>query len=150
MVSAIALVDESLVLGYWDGSIEVIEGTGSGATTRRLPESGGHLALFLAKGPRNTLVAAWATGRVGLYHLPTGALLHSIKLHGKPVHFLEGERGLHVVTDLGDFAFLDLEVYHLDHCRLLEQVWQAVPVVWDKERATVTPPPADHRCSTRP
>ena len=71
---------------------------------------------------------------------------HLDKIHGAVTHLLlEGEQ-LHVATDLGDQITWDLSPFFVDHCNLLNTVWQAVPVVWRDGQAVIEPPPTAHRC----
>ena len=100
----------------------------------------------LLGGSRETLLAGFADGTVGVWSTRNGARLYHLSLHG-PIHQLELERGtLTVSTELGDSEVLDLSVLHQDYCSLLREVWSEIPVVWEDGRAVERAAPVGHRC----
>ena len=62
------------------------------------------------------------------------------------VHLLLEDHQLYAATELGDFQVLDLELYYRDHCDIMREVWQEVPVVWDNGLPVARPPDPSHRC----
>jgi hypothetical protein len=58
---------------------------------------------------------------------------------------LEGDK-LYAATDLGGHFTWDLSAFSIERCKLLQQVWASVPVVWEHGRAVKREPPAEHPC----
>ena len=86
-------------------------------------------------------------GTVGLWNSATGRQLMQLRLHG-PARQLAFHGGrLHALTELGDYASMDLSIFSQDYCGLLREVWEQAPVSWEGSQAVLRPPPADHRCS---
>lgn len=145
---AVAQVGPWLALGNQDGHIELVPGP-SGRTPPSLNFEGvpSSAVVRLMEGPTRTLVAGFANGTVGIWSTVNGAKLETRRLHG-PVRFIarKGNR-LHVATELGDHAAMDLGVYLRDYCELLREVWAQAPASWEGGRAQLRAPPGQHACA---
>jgi hypothetical protein len=93
-----------------------------------------------------TLVAGYASGNVGVWHVGSGARLAAARLHGAVVHLAQRAGKLHAATELGDYTTLDLSVLDVPYCELLRRVWSVVPVVWEGGKPVRRPPPSAHAC----
>ena len=105
------------------------------------------LVLRLMPGPRQTLVAGFGNGHLGIWSLATGKRLHHARLQGGVRHLLLKDRRLHAASELGHTLTWDLGIYYLNECALLRKVWRGAPLVWKGGRAVEAPAPPDHRCS---
>ncbi|MBW2276386.1 MAG: WD40 repeat domain-containing protein, partial [Deltaproteobacteria bacterium] len=152
-VTAMTRVDGLLVLGFNDGAIQLADLNNSSAQAEirsgefsfeGVPASS--VERFL-EGPKNTLVAGYANGFLGIWSMRSGTLLHHFKLHGPIEHLLFDDETLYAVTALGDRQTLDLGVLGRNYCDLMNEVWDAVPVLWSEGRAVANDPPTDHECS---
>jgi WD40 repeat protein/serine/threonine protein kinase len=147
IVAGITPFEDGLVIGYFDGNIEVVTPSGENKAPRRLRDTPEIAVEQIRVGPADTLIASSSVGIVGVWHAVTGELLHTVKLNGRPtfVH-IEGGK-LYLATDIGDHEVLDMSVFERDYCELLQEVWRVVPVIWDEGRPVVREPPAGHECS---
>lgn len=154
-VSAIAGAPRRILLGFGDGQIELRPRAGvkaAKATSRRpspvrfegLPSSA---VTALQRGPRETIVAGFANGYVGLWSLRGGWRLRRIKLHGPVIGLVRRRSALYAVTELGDVGKIDVAVFDEPYCELLRELWRAVPAVWRAEQITARAPPRSHRCA---
>jgi hypothetical protein len=145
--SAVAATGPYVLLGYPDGSIELVprsaEVTKPSFSFERVPASP---VLRIVAGPMGTVMAGYGSGLVGAWDQHDGARLRTAQLHGPVVHLLVAERQLHAATELGSHLAWDLSVFHLERCELLREIWQRVPVVWQRGHAAVQPPPDEHPC----
>jgi WD40 repeat protein len=147
-VSAVARHGDWLLLGYDNGNIERVSMThGSAHAGLHFEDTVSSAVLRLASGPMGTAVAGHANGRVGLWSLDNGLLLEEASLHG-PVTRLDvlGD-SLVAATGLGDHLRWDLTTLTADRCDLLQEVWDAVPVVWENGLPVPATPPAGHECA---
>ena len=142
-VSAMLRRGPRLWLGFGDGSVEaagagkLLSGTPSSPVTR------------LVGGPSGTLVVGHADGQWGIWNPHSGRRLLHGRLHG-PVSELVLERtSLVVVTELGHGRLVDLGVFHISYCELMQQVWRQVAVVWRGGKPLQQAPAANHRCAAR-
>jgi hypothetical protein len=146
-VTALARINASTIaLGYRDGSLEVAHTnkTQNSATTRDPFESTPSSPVTILKaGPRDTLIAGYANGAVGLWTWQDGKSVIRGDIHGRVTHLLYG------ASDLGSHFNWDLSPFLVDWCGLLEGLWASVPVIWQNGRSVATPPPAQHRCRQR-
>ena len=144
-ISAVQRVGRRLILGFSNGSIELIAASG-----RRLPlpfvKTASSPVVALREGPSGTLVAGFANGLVGLWYLKNGDQLYAARLHGSVQHLLLEAQRLYAATDLGQHLVLDLSVLRLPHCELLRRIWREVPVIWEGGLPVLRPPPKDHAC----
>jgi len=141
--------EDSFIVGYPNGGIELLSTSKSTGETKasafsQVPSS---KVLRILIGPRNTIIVGYANGVVGIWDLSDGARLAHARVHGPVVHMLLEEQRLYVASDLGGVLVWDLSAFYREYCDLLQQVWQRVPVVWEKGRPELRPP-ADHRCQT--
>jgi WD40 repeat protein/serine/threonine protein kinase len=147
-VSALALFRDHLALGYRDGAIDLFpvahqttkksfafEGVPARAVTR------------IIAGPPGTLVAGYSNGFTGIWSTSNGALLDSVQLHGAIAHLLYQDNVLHILSALGQGHVIDLTLFGLSYCQLLDQVWRRVPVIWEQGVPTVKGPAAEHACA---
>jgi WD40 repeat protein/serine/threonine protein kinase len=146
-VSALGRVGDQLVLGFGDGSLEIL--ALSGGPGRRSHAFEGRPArpvTSILEGPMETVVAGYANGLLGIWDTRNGSLLLEDHLHGPVVHLLVQGRKLYAATELGDYRVIDLEVLYDDYCNLLRKLWPAAPVIWESGLPVLRPPPADHPC----
>jgi hypothetical protein len=149
-VTAMAFTRQWLATGNEDGNIELIPRSRSNKkpafSFEGVPASS---VLRMLAGPRETLVAGYANGLVGLWNLKNGAQLLQERLHGPVVHLhMEGGR-LYAATALGDHVTHDLRALTKDYCALLKELWEEVDVVWERGLPVVRPPPSEHHCARR-
>jgi WD40 repeat protein len=142
--SAIRL-PEGVALGHFNGFVEIIDDRG--ALVRRLRDTPSVPISMLRPGPGNTLIVAAANGRVGVWHIPSGERLSTLKLNGSPTHMAADGSRWAITTAVGDHAVLDLSIFESERCELMRRVWQKAPVVWEAGRPQVRAAPTDHVCS---
>ncbi|MBI4704245.1 MAG: protein kinase [Deltaproteobacteria bacterium] len=133
----------------WDMPSEALIRVLRGHTDLSFANTPASPVVALLAAPMSTVVAGYGNGLVGLWDLSDGSRLASARLHGPVTHLLLAGQKLYVATDLGWHHIWDLGAFYLDHCSLLEQLWQQVPVVWERGQALARPPPAGHRCRRR-
>jgi WD40 repeat protein len=145
-VSALRRVGRWLVLGFTNGSIELIPIDGGEKPSFSFEQTPSSPVVRLLNGPMRTLIAGFANGLIGIWNLNNGSRLYQIRLHGAVHHLLLEERHLYAATDLGQHAVLDLGVLHVGYCDLLAEVWRQIPVLWEGGLPVLKPPPSRHRC----
>jgi WD40 repeat protein/serine/threonine protein kinase len=145
--TAFTVIDGQLVAGYQDGVIAAVGEFGEILLTyphlMELPTSA---VEALRPGPRDTLIAGFVNGIVGIWSLSDGASLYQTRLHGPVAHIELVDDQLYIATELGDTATLSVGFLERDRCDLLNEVWNDAPVTWDGGRILEQPPPADHPC----
>jgi len=146
-VSAVARGRDVFVLGFKDGSMELLDPRPDQRrqriTFKDVPASP---VERLMVGDMDTLVAGYANGTVGIWSVRTGRRLYQTRLHGPVVHLLRQGHRLHAATDLGHHLTWDLGLLRRDYCTMLRQVWGQVPVVWEQGRAVLRSTPVGHKC----
>jgi len=147
-VSAVTRVGMYLALGFRDGNIEIVP-LKSGAPTvahslQSVPPSE---VMQLVPGPRGTLVAGFASGEIGIWHLQNGSQLERSRLHGAVTHMALWDQRLYVASELGDHLVLDLSTFRISYCEMLRQVWRDVPTVWENGVPLLRVPPLTHPCA---
>ena len=149
-VTAALRSGEYLVVGFSDGSLELFPLVG-GREKPAYPfeEVPSSPVVHLQDGPLDTLIAGFANGQVGIWYRDNGQRLRHAQVHGPVSHMLLDGTTLHVASELGDHAALDLSAYFLDECALLRSVWDSVPVVWESGLPARRDSPAGHRCAER-
>ena len=95
----------------------------------------------------NLLAAAYTDGTIGLWSTKNGQLLQRWWLHGQARGMTLADSRLLVVTEVGQVGAWNVETFSLPYCQLLQEVWRAVPVVWESGRPVLKSPPAGHPCS---
>jgi WD40 repeat protein len=112
----------------------------AGDITAVLPLSGGLVAV--GTGGERLYVVDEASGVPLVDEVVRGAvfILHERREGGR--HTLE------VGTNLGAIHTVDLGAIVGERCTVLQAVWQAAPVAWERGRAEARPPPPDHVCAT--
>jgi WD40 repeat protein/serine/threonine protein kinase len=133
------------VLGFRDGNLELYYRHSGARAMRRFEAVPSAAVRRLALGPRGTLAAGYAHGELRLWHLDELRPLAEAKLHGAIEQLLVSGRWLLATSELGRHWRLDLGIFELDYCRLLERVRATIPLVWRDgmlKRAT----PQQRRC----
>ena len=147
-VSAVSRDGSWVLLGYEDGNIERrSRTTRAGRAGLQFEDTVSSAVLRLASGPMGTVVAGHANGRVGLWSLDNGLLLEEASLHGPVTHLGVLGDSLYAATCLGDHLRWDLSTLTTDRCDLMQEVWTAVPVVWENGLPVLRAPPDRHECS---
>jgi len=135
----------ALVIGRADGNIELRPpGSASPVVLEAAPHSA---PVALRSGPSQTLAVGFASGAVGIWHVPTGARLYEARLHGPAVHLAVRGTVVYAVSELGDRTTIDLAALEQPYCALLGRVWAAVPVGGDGRHPRPQPPPRSHPCA---
>ncbi len=147
-VTAAVRIGAHLVLGFGDGNLE-IHPLSTGEDRPSYPFEGvpSSPVVSLHAGPQDTLIAGYANGQLGIWYLANGQRVSRAQLHGPVAHVLLDGPTLHLASELGDRATIDLSAYYLDECALLEALWDQVPVVWEGGLPVRRRPPPDHRCA---
>ncbi len=131
-----------LLLGFDHGGIQ-IRRRGGVLTLRDTPSAA---VLQLVSGSPALVAAGFTDGTIGLWSATTGQRLLTWWLHGQVSHLsLQGSR-LIALTDVGQVGDWLIEKYSLPYCQLLQDVWRAVPVVWEDGNPVVKPTPTEHPC----
>ncbi|MBW2527488.1 MAG: WD40 repeat domain-containing protein [Deltaproteobacteria bacterium] len=146
-VSALAMTRSYLVLGYPDGSLEMLPAApGVAKPTFSFAGVPASPVLRIVEGPAHTLIAGYGNGLLGIWDQQDGSRLGHDRLHGPVVHLHLEAGKVYAATDLGSFLRWDLSAFGDDRCALLQQIWQQVPIVWERGHAVVRPPADDHPC----
>jgi len=146
---AVTRIGQALVLGYQDNHLVQVS-TRPGREADQMPsieDVPSSPAVRLLPGPRDTVIAGFANGVIGIWSLETGTRLAQRRLHGAALHLLLKRDKLYAATDLGEHLVWDLSPLTIERCELLRQVWRKVPMVWDRGQPVVRPPPGDHPCA---
>ncbi len=147
-VTALARLDRSsFVVGYRDGSIEVMDveepAEARVSSFERHPASP---PTRIVIGPRDTVLVGFENGVVGMWDVTDGRHLGYGRLHGPVVHAaLEGD-SFFAGTELGDALRWDVSALSGDYCQILRELWSETRVVWRAGRIVREAPPAAHRC----
>jgi WD40 repeat protein len=148
--TAVAATADRVVLGYKDGSIEVIaREAGASFEAPRFEGVQACPPVRIEVGPAGTLVAAYASGFVGLWSLESGERLEWARLHGAAVHVLVSGTSVAVATELGQWLTWDLGIFTRPRCDLLGEIWSRVPVAWEAGHPVRRAQPPDHECAHR-
>ena len=139
---------QQLVLGYRDGSVELVSMAGNDAQSkRRLRGTFSSRVAQLAVGLPGTIIAGFANGRWGIWDEVSGRRLLQGRLHGPVGTLLLKGTTLSLVTKLGHSATLDLGEFKRKECDILQDTWRRVPVIWENGEPHVKPAPLGHRCT---
>lgn len=144
---ALARVGPWLALAYSSGRIELID-WGHGGKRQELLLEKPYLeeVARLAEGPDQTLVAGYVRGAVRVWDTTSGRLLLAESLNGPIAHLHVSEKLLMAVTELGAFGRWNLEPMRDSWCRLLDQIWGAVPFTWEAGLPVRQAPAETHPC----
>jgi hypothetical protein len=149
-VTAVGRTGRWIVVGYREGNMDLLDArTGRprrGFVFERVASS---QVERLRAGPRETLIAGYASGLVGLWDLRSGIRLDTKKVHGPVSHLVRDGQRLHVASELGSHLVWDLGPLHVAYCELLRDVWRRVPVAWRDGLPGLQPAPTGHRCASR-
>ncbi len=146
-VTAVHRVGGLLVLGYLDGTVEILDVVGSGtAPTVRFQDQPASAVLQILNGPQDTLILGHASGFAGVWSLDSGALLAGTQLSGPVAHMILREDRLFAASEVGDLDVVDLSILSRDYCDLLQEVWREVPTAWVSGAAATRAPPQEHEC----
>jgi len=138
------------VAGFRDGNIELHSVGGRGAApAHRFEDTPSSPVVRLLPGPRQTLIAGFASGVLGVWDLANGSRLHHDRLHGALTHLLLTGDHLLAATDLGQHRTLDLSVFTRPRCEVLRQIWSRVEVVWEGGQPVRRAPDPPHPCLAR-
>lgn len=149
-VTALTRVGDELVLGYSSGALERVPLDPRRSRPRFSFEAApSSPVVTLAAGPLSTVLAGYANGLLGQWHLDNGARLETARLHGPVEHLRVIGARLYAATRLADDRTFDLSVFDEEYCALLRRVWREVPVVWEGGLLVEREPPARHRCAAR-
>ena len=148
--SAVASSGGRLLLGYPDGSIDIVPiqpgAVRPSLVFEKIPSSP---ALRIAPGPLGTLFVGYGNGQVGVWAEDAGTLLRTAQLHGPVVHMRISAEKLYAASELGGFVVWDLSPFYRERCALLREVWEQVPVIWQRGQALERPPPSSHPCQAK-
>jgi hypothetical protein len=146
-VTAMARVDEWLVVGLRTGQIELVPlAGGARKPSPSFEDTPSAAVIQVLPGPKGTFIAGFADGFVGHWHVRSGALLGSVQLRGAATHLLRVGGKLYAASELGDTRVVDLGLFDLGYCELMEAVWAKTPLVWDDGAAVSRAPSAEHPC----
>ena len=147
-VTAMLLTRKWLAVGFGDGNIELLPLkpgiSKSSFSFEGVPSSP---VIRLVRGPRDTIIAGFGNGQVGLWHLANGVRLYHSRLHGAVIHLRLDKRRLMAATEIGDHISVDLSALSEDYCTLLRRIWQEIPVTWGDGLLVKRPAPVDHACA---
>jgi WD40 repeat protein len=147
-VTALGRAGELVVLGYPDGSLELVPVDRSRARPsfafEDVPSSP---VVAIAQGPGGLVVAGHGNGRLGLWSPENGALVYSVQLHGPVQHLIVSGTMLFAATSLGAHTALELSALTAPYCAVLREVWARTPVAWDNGMAVPRARPGGHRCA---
>ncbi len=148
-VTALGLAGRWIVVGFEDGSLELVASV-PGETRPALffEETGSSPVVRILGGPMDTVVVGFANGDLGLWSLETGVRLDQARLHGPVIHLGLQAGRLYAATELGDVFVWNLTALQADYCELLRDVWRAVPVTWEDGVPQSRPPDRGHRCAS--
>ncbi|MFH1810401.1 MAG: protein kinase [Pseudomonadota bacterium] len=130
-VTAVASRGSHVLLGYANGSVEVLDRSG-GSRTRTAPVLEGtpsSAVTALAFGPMGTWMAGYSSGVVGIWDARSGALLLDAQLHGPVRHLRVDAGGVLAASELGS-AIGPIDVFALPRCKFLQQIQRDIPVQW--------------------
>ncbi len=146
--TALAQTSDFVVVGFLDGSIELVHTRDERTETGQISFEGApsSAVVRVLPGPRDTLIAAFSDGLLGIWSLENGTRLYHTRLHALVTHLLLEGDWLYAVSELGQHVALDLSVFSQDYCELLGEVWSTVPVVWEGGLVVWRAPSASHRC----
>jgi WD40 repeat protein len=149
-VTAMQRTEDHLALGYRDGKVELLPADVAGRGDRiEFTDVPASPVTRIVEGPGGTFAVGHADGSVGLWEVNSGRRLSRQRLYGPVSDLILSDGKLVATSELGDHLMWDLSVYHIERCELLRRVWEAVPVVWERGRAVVQPPPALHECAPK-
>jgi len=145
-ITALNPRDGKLVVGYGDGSIEVLGDDEEHSPSFPFEGVPSSPVLRLRNGPMGTLVAGFANGVVGLWSPTSGERLAHARLHGPVVHMAFHDGKLYAASALGFPLVWNLADLTRDYCELLADIRRRVPVVWREGHPVVQPPTPHPRC----
>lgn len=146
-ITALALSNDWIAVGDGRGDIELRPNqSGSLASELELAALPASRVERLALTGNGTLAAGFQDGTVGVWSLESGALLEKVALHGPIIHLWTRNQKLEAASELGDFAGIDFSLFETPYCRLLQTVWEDVPLAWHKGRVVSAPAPKNHPC----
>jgi WD40 repeat protein len=138
-----------LVVGHWNGTVELLRDGEPGAEAAVAFESAGTKAvLALARGPGETLIGG-LEGLVAIWSLEDGALLHTEAINDDVDDLLVRGDVVYAASRGGQHLALDLSTLTRDRCELLREVWEAAPFAWEDGRPVPRPAPrpGEHECA---
>ncbi|MFH0903500.1 MAG: protein kinase [Pseudomonadota bacterium] len=150
-VTAVTRVGDWLVLGYRQGQIELVSArSDTSRPTHAFKGAPSCAVTRLVAGPAGTLVGGYANGTIVLWTIADGAVLESAKLHGPIQHLLYTGDRMIAASEVGQYLVWDLSALNQGYCELMRQIWQSIPVVWEKGLPVSRRSIPDHRCAAVP
>jgi WD40 repeat protein/serine/threonine protein kinase len=127
-ISAIAGRAGSTAIGFEDGTLEIRRK--GGAQSFLFEGTSPAPVTSLLFGPKETLIAGFADGLVGVWDSNDGLLLRSSRLHGAVEWLAYEDKALLATSEVGDQRRIDLQVLGKDYCAILKGVRHNIPLVW--------------------
>ncbi len=143
--SAMAYAGDWVVMGYRDGSIELLD-TNQTKPSFSFEHTPSSAPTRIVVGPKETLIIGYADGTLGIWNRLDGERLGYTQLHGPVTHLLLEHGKLYAATDLGQHLVWDLSAFYQEYCDLLVDVQQQVPVVWASGQPALAATRAQRAC----
>jgi WD40 repeat protein/serine/threonine protein kinase len=145
--SAVLRTPLGYAVGAESGRVQMLTADGSGLVQQgQLQNTAPSRVRVLAAGPADTIAVGFEDGSLGVWNPTTSRRLLARQLHG-PVTALGFHEGrLHALTELGDYASLDLTVLEQSYCELLGEIQSELPVCWDGNEASFCEPNPSPDC----
>lgn len=149
-VTALTVGPPGFIVGFENGNLELYTAPSPNVSRiLRLEQTPSSPVVSLWLRPKNILVAGYLNGMVGIWNLQDGSLLHHQWLHGPVIHIGQHDKYIYAATELGQDALIDLGIFTSDYCKLMQQIWQKIPVIWEKGYPQIQPPPKNHHCRVK-
>ncbi|MBN2494737.1 MAG: protein kinase [Deltaproteobacteria bacterium] len=97
--------------------------------------------------PAGLMAVGHADGQLDIWAYRLGRHIYSQRLNGSIEQMVVHRGRLHVVSEQGGHASIDLAALESSYCSMLKQVWASTPAVWQHGLLLRTPP-RDHDCKT--
>jgi WD40 repeat protein/serine/threonine protein kinase len=146
-ITAVGRVGPWIVAGNRDGNLDLIPlDTGGAKPSFDFEDTPASPVINVLEGPMGTVIASYANGFLGIWDVSNGTILDRALLHGAVRHLRLDGSNLLAVTELGDSMEMDLGAFREPYCDLLQEVWNAVHVVWEEGLPVLRRRPHEHRC----
>jgi hypothetical protein len=151
-VTAVGGAGDAVLVGQRGGSVQLLpQGPGSaqerGRELRAFSDTASDAVTLIEPGPGNTVIVGFANGMYGVWNRQ-GMRLQRGQIHGAVLYAVPGDRqSIWLISDVGESALLEMDVYRKPYCQLMEEVWRGAAVTWDGERLVQQPRPNAHPCA---